>query len=106
MEAERESLDLKKVEFMEGNEGQEYSGVISGVASFGFFVELENTVEGLVHVTSLLDDFYLFNEKRYELVGERKRKVYRLGDPIKVRLERVDRKAATVYFTPLPSEHP
>lgn len=103
MEAERESLDLKKVEFMEGKEGQEYNGVISGVASFGFFVELENTVEGLVHVTSLLDDFYLFNEKRYELVGERKRKVYRLGDPIKVRLEKVDRKTGTVYFTPLPS---
>ena len=102
MEAERESLDLKKVEFMEGKEGQEYNGVISGVASFGFFVELENTVEGLVHVTSLLDDFYLFNEKRYELRGERKGKVYRLGDPIRVRLEKVDRKTATVYFTPLP----
>ena len=97
---------MKKVEFMEGKEGQEYNGVISGVASFGFFVELENTVEGLVHVTSLLDDFYLFNEKRYELRGERKGTIYLLGDPIKVRMERVDSKTGTVYFTPLPPEHP
>jgi ribonuclease R len=101
MEAERESLDLKKVEFMGDKVGHEYFGVISGVTSFGFFVELDNTVEGLVHVTSLDDDFYLFNEKRYELVGERSGRVYRLGDPVKVRLERVDRETRTVYFTPL-----
>jgi ribonuclease R len=101
MEAERESVDLKKVELMEGKVGNEYSGVISGVTSFGFFVELDNTVEGLVHVTSLEDNFYCFNEKRYELVGERRRKVYRLGDSIRVRLERVDKETRTVYFTPL-----
>jgi ribonuclease R len=101
MEAERECLDLKKVEFMEKKVGNEYSGVISGVTSFGFFVELDNTVEGLVHVTSLKDDYYSFNEKRYELVGERSRKVYRLGDSIRVRLEKVSRETRTVYFTPL-----
>lgn len=99
MEAERESVDLKKVEFMEDKIGGEYSGVISGVASFGLFVELENTVEGLVHVESMYDDFYLFDEKRYELVGKHNREVYRLGDPVKVRLERVDKEARTVYFT-------
>jgi ribonuclease R len=75
--------------------------VISGVTSFGFFVELDNTVEGLVHVTSMKDDYYIFNEKRYELVGERSRKVYRLGDSIRVRLEKVSREIRTVYFTPL-----
>jgi len=104
MEAERESLELKKAEFMEDKIGAEYSGVISGVVSFGLFVQLENTVEGLVHVESMNDDYYLFNEKRYELVGERGGKVYRLGDPVKVRLERVDKRARTVYFTLLNGE--
>jgi ribonuclease R len=102
MEAERECLDLKKVEFMEDKVGNEYSGIISGVTSFGFFVELENTIEGLVHVTSLQDDYYTFNEKRYELVGERSRKVYRLGDSVKVLLEKVSRETRTIYFTPNP----
>ncbi len=101
VEAERESMDLKKVEFMEDKVGSEYSAVISGVTSFGFFVELDNTVEGLIHVTRLEDDFYHFDEKRYALVGERSRKAYRLGDFIKVRLERVDKETRTLYFAPL-----
>jgi ribonuclease R len=101
LEAERECLDLKKVEFMEGKEGCDYAGIISGVTSFGFFVELDNTVEGLVHVTSLEDDFYRFDEKKYALVGERGKKVYRLGDPLRVRLEKVDKEMRTLHFMPL-----
>ena len=101
VEAEREALDLKKTEFMEGKEGTEYTGVISGVTSFGFFVELDNTVEGLVHVTRMDDDFYYFDEKRYSLVGEHNGKVYQLGDTVKVRLEKVDKEMRSIYFFPL-----
>ncbi|MDO9534245.1 MAG: ribonuclease R [Bacillota bacterium] len=105
MEAERECLDLKKVEFMEGKEGSEFAGTISGVTSFGFFVELDNTVEGLVHVTRMTDDYYIFDEKRYSLVGERTRKAYRLGDSVKVRLDKIDKEARTIHFTALPDEN-
>lgn len=101
IEAEREALDLKKTEFMEGKEGTEYSGVISGVTSFGFFVELDNTVEGLVHVTRMDDDYYYYDEKRYSLVGEHSGKIYRLGDTVKVRLEKVDKEMRSVHFAPL-----
>lgn len=101
MEAERESTDLKKIEFMEGKEGQEFEGTISGVTSFGFFVELENTVEGLVHVSRLEDDYYYFDEKRYTLRGETTGKEYRLGDKVRVRLEKVDSKTRSLDFLPL-----
>jgi len=99
LEAERECVDLKKVEFMEGKEGNEYVGIISGITSFGFFVELENTVEGLVHVTRMEDDYYYFDEKKYSLIGERSGKIYRLGDSVNVRLEKVDKENRTIYFT-------
>lgn len=105
MEAERECLDLKKVEFMEDKEGSEFTGTISGVTSFGFFVELDNTVEGLVHVTRMTDDYYLFDEKRYSLVGERTRRTYRLGDSVKVLLEKIDKETRTIHFTTLPAEN-
>jgi len=93
---------LKKVEFMAGKEGNVYDALISGVTSFGFFVELDNTVEGLVHVTSLEDDFYRFDEKKYALVGEHSRKVYRLGDHLRVRLEKVDKEMRTIHFKTMP----
>ncbi len=101
MEAERECVDLKKVEFMEGKEEEEFSGIISGVTSFGFFVELENTVEGLVHVTRMDDDYYYFDETRYTLVGERTGKKYQLGDQVVVRLDRVNKEMRTVEFSPV-----
>ncbi len=104
MEAEREALDLKKAEYMEGKEGNEYSGTISGVTSFGLFVELENTVEGLVHVTQMTDDYYVFDERRYSLIGEHSGKVYRLGDRVEVRLERVNKAERMVHFSLLDVE--
>jgi ribonuclease R len=71
--------------------GDVYDGVISGVTAFGFFVELSDIfVEGLVRVTSLHDDYYQYHEKRYCLVGERTHRTFRIGDNVKVRLERVD----------------
>ncbi|NMB36279.1 MAG: ribonuclease R [Firmicutes bacterium] len=101
MEAERECTDLKKVEFMIGKEGQVYDAIISSVTSFGFFVELDNTVEGLVHVTGLEDDYYNFDEKKYALIGERTKKVFRLGDRLRVRLEKVDLELRTIHFKPV-----
>lgn len=97
-EAERDSVDLKKVEFMERHLTEEFRGVISGVTSFGIFVELENTIEGLVHVSSMDDDFYQFNEQTHSLVGERTRKVLRMGDPVTVLVVKVSREARQIDF--------
>ena len=90
MDAERQTLDLKKAEFMSDKVGETFQGIISGVGPFGFFVQLPNTVEGLVHVSTLTDDYYHFHEKHYALVGERTRRRFRLGDPVMVKLTRVD----------------
>lgn len=91
MEAEREIVDLKKAQFMMDKVGDEFEGLISGVTSFGLFVELkEYFVEGLVHVSNLRDDFYIFDEKRHSLIGENTKKVFRLGDEVKIVIDRVD----------------
>jgi ribonuclease R len=89
-EAERESVDLKKVEFMLDKVGMIFPGYISGVAQFGIFVELENLVEGLVHVSNMTDDYYTYYENQYALIGERTKKIYRLGDPVKVQVIKVN----------------
>lgn len=102
MEAERESVDYKKIQFMEDKTGEEFQGVISGVTSFGFFVELDNTVEGLVHISSLADDYYLFNEEKLLLKGERRGKVFTIGDTVKVRLTRASKENLQVDFTLIP----
>ncbi len=101
MEAERASQELKKLEFMAGKEGEEFEGQISGVTSFGFFVELPNTVEGLVHLSRLEGDYFIFDEKRYTLTGQRSGMVYRLGDPVRVRLIRVDWEMRSIHFLPV-----
>jgi len=91
MEAEREILNRYRVRFMRDKIGEEFEGIISGVTAFGFFVELKNIfVEGLVRVTSLYDDYYQYQEKRYCLVGDRTHKTFRIGDEVNVRVERVD----------------
>jgi ribonuclease R len=91
MEAEREILDRYRVRFMRDKIGEEFEGVISGVTAFGFFVELRDIfVEGLVRVTSLHDDYYQYHEKKYCLVGERTHKTFRIGDEVRVRVDRVD----------------
>jgi ribonuclease R len=91
MEAEREILNRYRVRFMRDKIGEEFEGIISGVAAFGFFVELKDIfVEGLVRVTSLHDDYYQYHEKKYCLVGERTHKTYRIGDEVRVRVDRVD----------------
>ena len=89
-EAERAVDDIKKAEYMADKVGQEFEGMISGVISYGFFVELANTVEGMVHVSTLVDDYYIFDPEAYALLGRRTKKRYRLGDRVKVRVEKVN----------------
>jgi ribonuclease R len=91
MEAEREAVDLKKVRFLADKEGEEYFGFITGVTAFGFFVELEEMfVEGLVHISSIPDDYYTYEEKQHRLMGRHHRRIFRLADRVKVRVEKVD----------------
>lgn len=97
-EAERETEDLKKVEFMKEFEGSVFEGIISNVTSFGMFVELDNTVEGLVRMSSLEDDFYIYNEKQFCLIGERTKKIYRIADRVKVQLIRADTATRQIEF--------
>lgn len=98
-EAERETIKLKKVQYMEKHIGETFAGVISGVAEYGFFVELENTVEGLVRVTSLTDDFYQYYEEAYELVGEATNRRFKLGQQVRVTVDNCDRIMRTIDFT-------
>ncbi len=99
-EAERETDKLKKVQYMEQFIGQEFEGVISGVTSWGFYVELPNTVEGLVHISELRDDYYVFLEERYELCGEMTGKTYKLGQTIRIQVTGCDRFSKTIDFIP------
>ncbi len=97
-EAERETEKLKKVEFMEQHIGEIFEGVISGITQYGLYVELANTVEGLVHVNSLEDDYYEYVEHAYELRGQRSGLVYRLGQRVKIRVKGTDRFLRTIDF--------
>ena len=97
-EAERETIKLKKVQYMEQHIGESFEGVISGVTEWGFFVELDNTVEGLVRVTELTDDFYQYYEDTYELVGEATNRRFKLGQKVRVRVEHCDRIMRTIDF--------
>ncbi len=97
-EAERESQELKKVEYMKNFVGDVFEGHISGVTPFGFFVELPNTVEGLVHVSTLNDDYYQYVEKHLLLLGEHTKKTYRIGDPVKVVLTKVNMEEHNLDF--------
>ncbi len=99
VEAERESIKLKQVEFISRHIGEEYSGLVSGVLAFGVFVELaENNIEGLIPVEQLSDDFYIFDEKTYSLIGRDTDQVIRLGDEIVVRVENVDLDQKRIEF--------
>jgi ribonuclease R len=99
MEAERESIRLKQVEYISQKIGEEYKGVISGVMSFGIFVELIDTlVEGLVHIKNLEDDFYIYDEKTYTLVGRDSGSQLRLGDEVNIRVDKVNLEDGKVDF--------
>ncbi len=89
-EAERETKDLKKAEFMKDKVGEKYEGVISSVTSFGMFVELENTIEGLVRISDLVDDYYIYDDRHYRLIGENTKKIYKIGDEVVIKVVRAD----------------
>lgn len=97
-EAERETDKLKKTEYMENHIGERFEGVISGITAWGIYVELPNTVEGLIHVSSLNGDYYYYDEANYEMVGRDTGRKYKLGEKIAVVVESTDRFARTVDF--------
>ena len=100
MDAEREVIEMKKLQYMQNRVGTEHDGVISGVTAFGFFVELKDIlVEGLVRVTSMYDDFYRFDDKGHRLLGDRSKKIFRLGDSVRVRVEKVNMENRKIDFT-------
>jgi ribonuclease R len=97
-EAERETVKLKKVQYMSEHIGERFTGVVSSVTAWGMYVELPNTIEGMVHVTSLKDDFYHYVEERYELVGETTGKCYKLGQTLEVTVTGTDELMRTIDF--------
>lgn len=102
-EAERETDKLKKCEYMSKRIGEEFDGVVSGITNWGLYVELPNTVEGLIHVNELHGDYYTFNEERMELVGEMTKITYKLGQKIRVTVTGTDKLAKTIDFVPVRS---
>ncbi|MDO4541413.1 MAG: S1 RNA-binding domain-containing protein, partial [Bacillota bacterium] len=97
-DAEREATDIKMTQYMADHIGEEFDGVISGTTNFGFFVELENTVNGLVHVSSLDDDYYEYHENSRTLMGKRKGVCYRLGDAVRIIVVRVQPEERLIDF--------
>lgn len=98
-EAERDTEKMKKVQYMSRHIGEEYEGVISGITAYGIYVELPNTVEGMVHVTNMKDDYYHYDEEHYEMVGEKTGNVYRLGQTVKILVENTDKINRTIDFS-------
>lgn len=97
-EVERDTDKIRIAEFMYDKVGEEYEGVVSGVTSFGMFVELDNTVEGLVHISNMVDDYYIYDNEKKELYGQGSNKTYRIGDTVKIRVINVSIEKAEIDF--------
>lgn len=97
-EAEREVEKMKKVEYMMEHIGEVFDGVISGITNWGIYVELPNTIEGMVRVSEMEDDYYLYDEERYQMVGEHTKKIYKLGQKVKVEVVNADKLLRTIDF--------
>lgn len=97
-EAERETDKLKKAEYMAEHIGEEYEGVISGISAWGIYVELSNTVEGMVHVSRLPGDYFYYDESTYEMIGEKTGMVYKLGEPVRIQVTGTDSLTKTINF--------
>ena len=98
-EAERDTEKMKKVQYMSRHIGEEYDGVISGITAYGIYVELPNTVEGMVHVSNMRDDYYHYDEEHYEMVGEKTGNKYKLGQTVRIVVEDTDRLNRTIDFS-------
>ena len=95
---ERESVDIKMAEYMENHIGEEYDGIISSITSFGVFVELENTVEGMIRFDKLGDEYFVYDEDRKTLLGEKTKTMYHIGDKIRIRVIRADKATRQIDF--------
>lgn len=95
---ERESVDIKMAEYMEDHIGEEYDGIISSITSFGVFVELENTVEGMIRFDKLGNEYFEYDEDRKTLLGENTKNVYHIGDRIRIRVIRADKQSRQIDF--------
>ena len=104
IDAERVVEAMKKAEYMEEYVGQEFDGIVASIVKFGMFIELPNTIEGLVHITTL-PEFYIYNERTLTLQGEKSGKVFRVGQPIKIKLTRADKETGDIDFEYIPSEY-
>lgn len=98
IDAERETDDLKKAEYMADHIGEEFDAVVSSVTKFGMFIALPNTVEGLIHISEMKDDYYVYVEKQMALVGRRYKRTYRIGQPLRVKLMDVNVELHEVNF--------
>ena len=97
-EAERTADDIKKAEYMESKIGEIYEGIISSVTAFGVFVELENTVEGLIRFENLGNDYYIYDEEKRTLIGENTKEVFKIGDKIKIKVIEASKLQRRVSF--------
>ena len=97
-EAERETDKLKKVEYMEERIGEVFEGVISSITTWGIYVELPNTIEGMIHVSMLSGDYFYYDESTYEMVGQATGKRYKLGEKVKVKVRSTDKMSRTIDF--------
>ncbi|WP_336045718.1 ribonuclease R [Solibacillus ferritrahens] len=98
VEAERDTDALKKAQFMSDKIGEEFEGIVSSITNFGIFVELENTVEGLVHISNMTDDYYRFDDRQMSMIGERTGRQFRIGDEVKIRVANVVIEESSVDF--------
>ena len=97
-EVERDTDKIKIAEFMSDKIGEEYEGVVSGVTNFGIFIELDNTVEGLVHISNMVDDYYIYDNEKKELFGQGSHKVFKIGDSVKIKVDKVNIAKAEIDF--------
>jgi len=95
---EREAQDLKKAEYMESRIGEEYEGIVSSITSFGMFVELENTIEGLIRFEDLGDEYFIYDEDKKQLIGEKSNKVYKIGDEVRIKVKKASKILRQIDF--------
>ena len=98
MEAEREADDIKKAEYIRSHIGEEYEAIVSSVTNFGFYAELDNGIEGLVRLSEIKDDYYIFNESDMSLTGEHTGKKYRIGDSVRIIVANADSSNGNIDF--------
>ena len=95
---EREAEDIKKAEYMESRIGEEYEGIVSSITSFGMFVELPNTVEGLIRFEDIENEYFIYDEERKQLIGEQTNKIYKIGDKVEIRVKNANKLLRQIDF--------